>query len=309
MRYNEHLDCWCVYGKMKLCFPLDERSNAEKLIGFLVNGTEWGADFTVIDVSDNKPSLLYNNPNTIRELTILNHSYSCKHGMRDIIITFRMITAYTPYNEDEYMHIGRWFEDCAKHMFDKVAKELVVRADVDIANMITSRSFINMDRSDCKYMRYAECRSAEVQQIAATIGVWEQPDFWVGEIAVTITFDSSTELGSKYDNLEDDIVLHVWGLPVCFTKDAKCTFGKDELQDTDELFWSSLCKLPCYVYKMQLSNSFTLSSSKSADFVQYINQQLMATAVNNDNDQLYKHMNTLVIQIVEQLKQLLVSLL
>lgn len=305
MRYNEHLDCWCVYGQTVLCFPLSENDNVEKLKSYVKGGFEFDDEdcpfsFTVIDVSDDKFSQLYDDPSIIRELTIASSFYRLNNGKHCIVVTFRMVTAYTPYDEDEYMHVGQWFEDCARHMIDKVAGELIARADVDGTNMITSRSFINMDRSECRYMRYAECKSDEVQRIAATIGVWEQPDFWVGEITATVTLDDSSELKSAYDSLQDDIVLQVWGLPVCFTKTSGCSYGKEFMENPEPL--RSLFGMPFYE-RVPQSNSFILSNDKSASFVSHIEQQLMETAVRSTSDQLYSNMDILVIQIVEQLKQ------
>lgn len=311
MRYNNFIKSWDVYSEICFYVPLSESSNAGKLSEFIkksafetyYNYTNFDPyDIpTVVDDTEDKPSKLPEDPLSIRSLMIYSHMHTVNNMQHVITTSFEVTTAYIPYNS-QYTDITQWFKHCAQLIVNRVARELVAQANIDSAD-INNSGCEGADVLGCKYMRYAEFTSDEVQQIAATISIQEFPEFRLEEFRITFTLNDEdySETERIYSEVQDDLVFSLWGMPAYFTKSDVDSNGI-----VSNLNYSSLrnhTHTECDSAHRDLHHSYILSLDKSAGFIEYIRHHLTDLAIKGSRDQLYECMSYLVTNIAEELKQ------
>lgn len=321
MRYSKSsgsAESWEVYSEINLYIPLAEESNAAKLSEFIKKKSfdDFVVDHdlgdcdpcdipAVVDDDNHMFSALPGDPLAVSKFRILSHSHSRDNEKYTIATSLEVITSYIPYSRHRYTSIVQWFLDCAQLLISRIVRELIAQTGISCTNMAISKYDI-IDPSECRYMRYAECSSDNVQWITATLGVRELPEFSVDDLVVTFTLvGSGDELEKIYSKMQDELVSSFWEQPACFTKANVAASSIIHSLNHGSLRHPN--SPPPSIVEW-CPRSYTLALDKSDDLVECIRQQLACTAAGGYNNDIYEHMNYLVIQIVAQLKQFLVSL-
>lgn len=230
-------------------------------------------------------------------------------------LKYKINTQFTSYGKDENMTLDQWFRECAVMLANRVITEVAQIVGVPCNKLLFNRDGADSDLDNCLYLRHVKYTKNENLGVSVEISYWEQPEFYIHSIKIAVN-PSSSILYDRLKALEakDEAVL-VDNFPV-FLYEAKKIYWQYAIGRFDLPIAADVAGQPAaikgicnYIKENEddliTPNMFLMNTSKSADYIQHVKNQVMQLVTNCSQEEMFSTVGNIAVCISKQFEQLL----
>lgn len=211
----------------------------------------------------------------------------------ELCLDYKIITHFSPYDEEECSSIGRWFKESAVMRHNKVLAEVAVRACAPDCKLLIRRDDPNIRIDKCKCMRHVKYMRDECPDAIVEISFEEQPEFYIESVKIAVV-PGGNILRNKLRMLETggEVVL-IDNFPICLYE-AKKDYARERPDlpiIADAAWWYDAIQrivgwIVNYSYTYYKQNMFLMSTARSAGFIQHVSDLAMPVVARCSQEEL-----------------------